>query len=113
MAVSPRIPPRVTATPEALAVIDRLRTEHGPLVFFQSGSTPMCFGEADMPPSANDVQLGTIGGAPFYVDAEHDERCGRPTLTVDVAAGAAESLSLEGLEGVHFVTRVSCERDPA
>lgn len=113
-----RVPPRVTATPEALAVIERLRAAHGPLVFFQSGgccegSVPMCFGEAEMPPGGRDVQLGTIGGAPFYVDEEQDERWGRPTFTIDVAEGPADSFSLEGLEGVHFVARtdapLSCE----
>jgi len=117
-----RVPPRVTATPEALAVIERLRAAHGPLAFFQSGgccdgTAPMCFGEDDMPPGANDVKLGTIGGAPFYIDGEQDERWGRPSFLIDVADGPAESFSLEGLEGVHFVTRtetpLSCETRPA
>ena len=105
-----RVPARVTATPEALAVIERLRVAHGPLAFFQSGgccdgTAPMCFGANDMPPSAHDVKLGEIGGMPFYIDDEQDERWGRPTFLIDVADGPAESFSLEGLEGVHFVTR--------
>jgi uncharacterized protein (DUF779 family) len=113
-----RVPARVTATPEALAVIGRLRVAHGPLAFFQSGgccdgTAPMCFGEHDMPPSAQDVKLGEIGGAPFYIDGEQDERWGRPAFLIDVADGPAQSFSLEGLEGVHFVTRTAAGEEPA
>lgn len=37
------------------------------------------------------------------------ERSGRPTFVIDVAPGAAGSLSLEGLEDVHFVIRMPRE----
>jgi uncharacterized protein (DUF779 family) len=101
---------RVTATPEALAVIERLRAGHGPLAFFQSGgccdgTSPICLKHGELPASPHDVHLGEIGGAPFYIDADQYERWGRPGSLVDVSPGAAEGLSLEGLEGVHFVTR--------
>jgi uncharacterized protein len=100
----------VTATPAALEVIHRLGAAHGSLMFFLSGgccdgSSPMCLKEGELPPSAHDLQLGEIGGAQFYIDAEQYERWGRPRLTIEVSPGAAESFSLEGLEGVHFVTR--------
>jgi uncharacterized protein (DUF779 family) len=39
-----------------------------------------------------------------YIDSDQDERWHRPALVLDVHAGAAEGFSLEGLEGVHFVT---------
>ncbi len=111
---------RVTATPGALETIERLRAAHGPLAFFQSGgccdgTAPMCYGEAEMPPSPHDLLLGLIGGAPFYIDREQDERWGCPTFTIDVADGPAESFSLEGLLGVHFVTRTdaACPVEPA
>ena len=32
-------------------------------------------------------------------------RWGRPRLTLEVSSGAAEGFSLQGLEGVHVVTR--------
>jgi uncharacterized protein len=100
---------RVTATPEALEAIERLRAAHGPLAFFQSGgccegSSPICLKDGELPPGPGDVLLGTVGGAPFYIDAEQDERWHRPTLVLDVADGAAEGFSLEGLEGLHFLT---------
>ena len=44
---------RVVATDAALAEIERLRAEHGPLMFFQSGgccdgSSPMCFPDGEL-----------------------------------------------------------------
>ena len=104
------MPDRVTATPEALAVVERLRAVYGPLVFFQSGgccdgSAPMCLRSGELPPAPGDVHLGDVGGAPFYIDAEQDERWGRPRFVIDVAPGPAESFSLEALAGVHFVAR--------
>jgi uncharacterized protein len=99
----------VTATPAALEVIHRLGAAHGPLMFFQSGgccegSSPLCLKEGELPLSPYDVLLGEIGGAPFYIDPQQYESWGRPHLTVEVSPGAAEGFSLEGLEGVHFVT---------
>ena len=52
----------------------------------------------------NDLLLGEVGGAPFYIDAEQYERWNRPQLVLDVAPGPAEGFSLEGLDGVHFRT---------
>jgi uncharacterized protein len=102
--------PSVTATTEALEIVERLRRKHGPLAFFQSGgccdgSAPICLCESDMPPGPGDVKLGAIGGAPFYIDSEQYQRWNAPRFLIDVSAGAAEGFSLEGLEGVHFLTR--------
>jgi uncharacterized protein len=99
----------VTATPAALEVIQRLSAAHGPLAFFQSagccdGGSPLCLKDSELPPGPHDVRLGEIAGAPFYIDAQQYERWGRPTFTIGVSPGAAEGFSLEGLEGVHFVT---------
>jgi uncharacterized protein (DUF779 family) len=100
----------VAATPAALEVINRLSAAHGPLMFVQSGgccdgSSPVCLKQGELPLGPHDVHLGDVAGAPFYIDYEQFERWGRPRLTVEVSAGAAEGFSLEGLEGVHFVTR--------
>ena len=99
----------VAATPAALEVINRLGAAHGPLMFFQSGgccegSSPLCLKQGELPLGPQDRCLGEIAGAPFYIDAELYERWGRPRLTVEVSPGAADGFSLEGLEGVHFVT---------
>jgi uncharacterized protein (DUF779 family) len=100
----------VTATPEALDVIERLRGVHGPLAFFQSGgccdgTTAICLLDGELPPAPSDLRLGTIGASPFYIDAEQYDRWGRPEFLIDVSPGAAEGFSLEALENVHFVTR--------
>jgi uncharacterized protein (DUF779 family) len=67
----------VAATEAALEVIRHLEAAHGPLMFFQSG------GCCD-------------GTSPMCLVRERSYR---------VSAGAAEGFSLEGLAGVHFVTR--------
>jgi uncharacterized protein (DUF779 family) len=100
----------VSATPAALEAIRRLEAAHGPLMFFQSGgccdgTSPMCLKAGEFPISPNGMLLGEIAGAPLYIDAEQHERWGRPRFLIDVAPGAAEGFSLEGLQGVHFVTR--------
>jgi uncharacterized protein len=100
----------VDATRAALEVIARLEGAHGPLAFFQSGgccdgTSAICFKDGELPPGPQDLRLGEVGGAPFYIDAEQYERWGRPRFLIDVAPGAAEGFSLEGLEGVHFISR--------
>jgi|SRR5665213_2139731 len=99
---------RVTATTEALELIERLRVAYGPLAFHQSGgccegSSPMCLRADELPPGPGDRRLGEIGGAPFYIDADQDERWNEPSFIVDVAQGGSDSFSLEGPLDVHFV----------
>jgi len=99
----------VTATGAASEMIERMRTEHGPLALFQSGgccdgSSPICLKEGELPPSANDLLLGDVAGVPFYVDGEQYERWGRPRFLLDVGAGPAEGFSLS-LADAHLVTR--------
>ena len=100
----------VQATPAALEAIRRLEAAHGPLMFFQSGgccdgTSPICLRDGELPLGPGDVRLGEIGGASFYIDRDQYERWGKPRFVVDVSPGAAEGFSLEGLDGVHFVTR--------
>jgi uncharacterized protein len=102
--------PAVGATTAALEVIARLEAAHGPLAFFQSGgccdgTSAICLKDGELPVSPNDVRLGEIGGASFYIDSDQYERWGTPRFLIDVAPGAAEGFSLEGLEGVHFISR--------
>jgi uncharacterized protein (DUF779 family) len=64
----------------------------------------MCLREGELPKGPHDLELGTVAGAPFYVDSDQYERWGKPSFIVDVSPGAAEGFSLEGLEDVHFVS---------
>jgi uncharacterized protein (DUF779 family) len=107
----------VTATRAAVDAVRRLSADHGPLAFFQSGgccdgSSPICVERGELPPSPNDLLLGIVGDAPFYIDAEQYERWGRPDFELDLAGGAPEGFSL-GLPDLHFVARSagsSCPR---
>jgi uncharacterized protein (DUF779 family) len=99
----------VVATPAAIEMAERLVGEHGPLAFFQSGgccdgTSPICLINGELPPGSNDLLLGEIAGAPFYVDAEQYERWGRPSFVIDVGSGPAQGFSLS-LPDAHFVTR--------
>jgi uncharacterized protein (DUF779 family) len=65
----------------------------------------MCLRQRELPPGPNDLCLGELAGAPFYIDREQYVRWNRPRFLVDVCPGAAEGFSLEGSRRVHFVTR--------
>ena len=97
----------VVATAEALAVLERLGAQHGPLMLFQSGgccdgSSPMCFPAGEFRVGSHDLLIGEIEGCPFYVDEEQYERWGRPSFVLDVGPGAGSGMSLEGIHDVHF-----------
>jgi uncharacterized protein (DUF779 family) len=103
-------PARVVATPPALDLIERLRTTHGDILFHQSGgccdgSSPMCYPQGEFLVGDNDVCLGEIGGAPFYMGAAQFD-CWRHTqLIIDVIAGQGGMFSLENGSGLRFLTR--------
>jgi hypothetical protein len=101
---------RVSATPAALELIGRLQARHGPLMFHQSGgccdgSAPMCFPRGELQVGEADVQLGEIGGQPFYISAAQFEYWGHTHLIIDVVPGRGGMFSLEGPEGIRFLTR--------
>ncbi|MFO1206248.1 MAG: DUF779 domain-containing protein [Burkholderiales bacterium] len=101
---------RVTATDAALQLIERLQAKHGPLLFHQSGgccdgSSPMCYPRGDFMVGANDVRLGEIGGTPFYMSVSQFEYWQHTHLIIDVVPGRGGMFSLEGPEGLRFLTR--------
>jgi uncharacterized protein (DUF779 family) len=100
----------VTATEAACELIARLKAGYGPLIFMQSGgccegSAPMCLPEGDLLLGPGDLLLGEIAGCPFYIDQEQYERWNRPQFQIDVVPGESDTFSVEGPEGVHFITR--------
>ena len=101
---------RVTATTAALALISKLETLHGPVMFHQSGgccdgSAPMCYPRGDFRVGKSDVKLGTIGDAPFYMSESQFEYWKHTHLTIDVVPGRGSGFSLEAPESVRFLTR--------
>jgi len=101
---------RVSATPAALELIEKLRARHGPLLFHQSGgccdgSSPMCFPRSEFAIGEVDVLLGEIGEQPFYMSESQFEYWRHTHLIIDVVPGRGGMFSLEGPEGLRFLTR--------
>lgn len=106
----PNPPARVVATPAALALIAELQSEHGPLLFHQSGgccdgSSPMCFAQGDFLVGDRDILLGEIGGAPFYIGQAQFGVWRHTQLIIDAVPGRGGMFSLENGREVRFHTR--------
>ena len=101
---------RIISTEKADALIDRLTTMHGPLMFHQSGgccdgSQPMCFAEGEFKTGGSDVCLGIVHGCRFYMGKDQFEYWKHTQLTLDVTPGRGSSFSLEIPLGVRFHIR--------
>jgi uncharacterized protein len=99
--------PRVIAADAAKALIQQLKTIHGPLLFHQSGgccdgSQPMCFTAGEFKIGSNDVCLGIVEGCKFYMHASQFEYWKHTQLILDVTPGRGSSFSLEIPLGVRF-----------
>ena len=101
---------RVDITPAAAEVLNKIRAEHGPLMFHQSGgccdgSSPMCYEAGDFIIGSSDVLLGQIDGCDFWMSGDQFESWQYNHLTVDVTPGRGASFSLEIPMGVRFLIR--------
>jgi uncharacterized protein (DUF779 family) len=101
---------RVSSTPRALELIERLKAQHGELLFHQSGgccdgSAPMCFPRGEFLVGDSDVQLGEIGGVPFYMSRSQFAYWEHTHLIIDAVPGNGGMFSLERPTGLRFLTR--------
>ncbi|PGH40135.1 MAG: acetaldehyde dehydrogenase [Candidatus Nephrothrix sp. EaCA] len=101
---------KVIATESALALIEKLKAKYGALMFHQSGgccdgSAPMCYPEGEFITGDSDVLLGEIGGCRFFIGAAQYEYWRHTQLIIDVVPGRGGMFSLEGPEGLRFLTR--------
>jgi uncharacterized protein (DUF779 family) len=101
---------RVEVTAKAEEIISRLKQQHGPLMFHQSGgccdgSAPMCYPAGDFRVGGQDVHLGKIAGCDFYIGAAQFEYWRHTQLIIDVVPGRGAGFSLEAPENVRFLTR--------
>lgn len=101
---------RVVATPEALALIEEMKTQHGEVLFHQSGgccdnSAANCYLPSDLTIGPYDVNLGDVGGVPFYIGKLQYEYWKHTQLILDVIEGTGGTFSLEGNTGKAFHTR--------
>lgn len=101
---------RVIAAPAAIELIHQIRHEHENIIFYQSGgccdgSSPMCYPQEEFIIGINDVKLGEIEGAPFYISAGQFEYWQHTQLIIDVVTGQGGMFSLENGTGKRFFTR--------
>jgi uncharacterized protein len=101
---------RVKITAAAAEIVDRLKRQHGDLLFHQSGgccdgSAPMCYPIGDFRVGPQDVFLGEISGCKFYIGAAQFEYWRHTQLIIDVVPGRGSGFSVEAPEGVRFLTR--------
>jgi uncharacterized protein (DUF779 family) len=98
---------KVLASDAALELIVLLQSKHGPVMFHQSGgccdgSSPMCYPAGEFLIGENDVLLGEIGGASFYMSKAQYEYWKYTQLIIDVVPGRG---GMENPEGRRFLTR--------
>lgn len=104
---------RLVATPEALHVIEKLKKEHGELVFNQSGgccdgTAPMCYEKKDFHVPSRNIKMGDVGGCEFYIDKDQFEYFRYSQIILDVkeeSAAFGNSFSLEIDMGYQFITK--------
>ena len=104
---------RLDVTPAAAEVIERLKKEHGELVFNQSGgccdgTAPMCYEKGDFYVPSRNVKLGEICGCEFFIDKDQFEYFKHSFITIDVRkekAAFGNSFSLEIDLGYQFITK--------
>ena len=103
-------PPRVIATRAALELIERLREEHGPLMFHQSGgccdgSAPMCYPEGEFRTGDQDVRLGAIDECEVFIGRAQYALWKHTQLILDAVPGRGSGFSIESPTGMRFLTR--------
>lgn len=110
---------RVSITPGAAQMVRRLRLDHGPLMFHQSGgccdgSSPMCYPAGEFITGDSDVLLadlavpladGSTQAVPVWMSKAQFEYWKHTHLTLDVVPGRGAGFSLEAPEGVRFLIR--------
>ncbi|MEM7513728.1 MAG: DUF779 domain-containing protein [Bacteroidota bacterium] len=101
---------RVLVSEKASEIIQKLRGQHGELMFHQSGgccdgSSPMCFPKGELMLNETDVWLGVIEDCNFYMSKDQFEYWKHTQLTVDIVEGRGASFSVEIPLGLRFVIR--------
>ncbi len=106
---------RVDVTEAAAALLRELTSEHGPLMFHQSGgccdgSSPMCYpdgefitGDADT--YLGDLDIGLPAAVPVWMSAAQFQYWRHTHLTIDVVPGRGAGFSVEAPTGQRFLIR--------
>ncbi|GGX23108.1 DUF779 domain-containing protein [Aquimarina muelleri] len=99
---------KIDITEAAAKIVNQLKTQHGDLIFHQSGgccdgSSPMLFPKGELYLDESDILLGTIEGVNFYMNKDQFEYWKHTHLTVDITEGRGSSFSLEIPLGLRFI----------
>lgn len=106
---------RVAVTESASELLRELTTQHGPLMFHQSGgccdgSAPMCYPVGMFLTGPSDVKLGDLdvpglGPIEVFMSEAQFEYWKYTHLTIDVVPGRGAGFSVEGPTGMRFIIR--------
>jgi len=104
---------RLSVTPAAVEVIEKLKDLHGELVFNQSGgccdgTAPMCYEKGDFYVPSRNVKMGEICGCEFFIDKDQFEYFKHSHITIDAKvekSAFGNSFSLEIDLGYQFITK--------
>ncbi|HSI43362.1 MAG TPA: DUF779 domain-containing protein [Methylotenera sp.] len=104
---------RISVTPPAVALIDKLTAQYGDIVFLQSGgccegSGPLCMPANEFHASPSDVILGILGTekrATFYMGDSHFSFAENMHTILDAQPGSSGSFSLDCGSGFAFITQ--------
>ena len=110
------LPSRIATTPAADDLLRKLTTQHGPLMFHQSGgccdgSAPMCYKAGEFKVGGADVLLGElfikdiVEPIKVWISLEQFEYWSHTHITIDVVLGRGGGFSLETPEGLRFLIR--------
>ncbi|WP_458414565.1 DUF779 domain-containing protein [Schinkia sp. CFF1] len=99
---------KVEASAAATELIQKLKDQHGTILFHLSGgccdgSVPICLPVNELIIGQNDVHIDDVDGCPFYMNKGQYEYWKHLQLYLDVAPGRSGSFSIEGSEGVRFL----------
>jgi uncharacterized protein (DUF779 family) len=103
-------PARVTASPEARALIAEIKADHGEILFHQSGgccdgSSPMCYPVSDFKIGQYDVCLGDVDGVKVWISGSQYEVWKHTQLILDVVPGRGGMFSLDNGREKRFLSR--------
>ena len=100
----------IRATPAAIELLNMIRTDHGAVMFHQSGgccdgSSPMCYAEGEFRLGQSDVKIGEIEGAPFFMSAVQFEAWKNVPILLDAVPGRGGMFSLDNGREIRFLIR--------
>ncbi|CAO3457675.1 DUF779 domain-containing protein [Azospirillum largimobile] len=110
MPAAPTPTDRVIATPEAVALLDRLSAKHGSLMLHLSGgccdgSAPLCLPLGEFRLGERDLCLGIIAGAPFCMGDDTFQWWRNTQVILDVIQARGGGFSIEAPDGVRFTAK--------